>query len=81
MQVEDLEAKLWACVRNVSSVCLFWARVWLLVGDIYLGFLSLLPPEGFEVVKIEEQALNPLETPSDIEEKSESLKGEVQGPQ
>lgn len=74
-QVEDSEAKSGPCdisVEELSSTRLFWAKVWMLVGDIYVQFHIL---KGQELSRITKgTATNHLKMPSEVVKEVQRLK-------
>ncbi|XP_010478954.1 PREDICTED: uncharacterized protein LOC104757866 [Camelina sativa] len=74
-QVEDLEEKSGPCdisVRELSSTRLFWAKVWMLVGDIYVQFHILKGQELSRRTK--ETSTNHLKMPSEVVKEVQRLK-------
>lgn len=74
-QMEDLEAKSGPCdisVGELSSTRLFWAKAWMLVGDIYVQFHILKGQALSERAK--ETSTNNLRMPSEVVKEVQRLK-------
>ncbi|KAL1188627.1 hypothetical protein V5N11_009794 [Cardamine amara subsp. amara] len=74
-QMEDLEAKSGPCdvsVEELSSTRLFWAKVWMLVGDIYVQF-HILKGQALSR-RAKDTSTNNLRMPSEVVKEVQRLK-------
>ncbi|CAH2035395.1 unnamed protein product [Thlaspi arvense] len=71
-QVENLEAKLDIGFRELSSTLLFWAKGWMLVGDIHVQF-HILKGQEFSK-KPKGTSTNQLRMPSEVVKEVQRLK-------
>ncbi|VVA91902.1 unnamed protein product [Arabis nemorensis] len=72
--IEDLKGACDVSLREeLSSRRLFWAKVWLLVGEVYVFEYESKQVHGKSTNQGEKQNLSPLELPSEVAEEVERL--------